>query len=75
VTGYLGGAVATHVRAGQGLSEILFFVVFGALLWGGLVLRMNGSAPFFLSKGTTRMSGAEEADMIEMFYLREVPYS
>lgn len=39
LTGYLGGAVATHVRAGQGLFEILFPVVFGALLWGGLLLR------------------------------------
>ena len=39
LTGYLGGAVATHVRAGHGLFEILFPVVFGALLWGGLVLR------------------------------------
>ena len=39
LTGYLGGAVATHVRAGQGAFEILFPVVFGILLWGGLVLR------------------------------------
>src|SRR5262245_20163910 len=39
LTGYLGGAVATHVRVGQGPFEILFPVVFGALLWGGLVLR------------------------------------
>src|SRR5262245_39557475 len=39
LTGYLGGAVATHVRAGQGAFEILFPVVIGALLWGGLVLR------------------------------------
>jgi len=39
LTGYLGGAVATHVRAGNGPFEILFPVVFGALLWGGLVLR------------------------------------
>jgi hypothetical protein len=39
LTGYLGGAVATHVHAGQGPFEILFPVVFGALLWGGLVLR------------------------------------
>jgi len=39
LTGYLGGAVATHVRAGHGPFEILFPVVFGALLWGGLVLR------------------------------------
>ena len=39
LTGYLGGAVATHVRAGQGPFEILFPVLFGALLWGGLLLR------------------------------------
>ena len=39
LTGYLGGAVATHVRAGQSAFEVLFPVLFGALLWGGLVLR------------------------------------
>jgi hypothetical protein len=39
LTGYLGGAVATHVRVEEGLFPILFPVVFGALLWGGLVLR------------------------------------
>ena len=38
LTGYLGGAVATHVRAGENVS-ILFPVLFGALVWGGLVLR------------------------------------
>jgi DoxX-like family len=39
LTGYVGGAVATHVRAGQGPCAILFPVVLGALLWKGLVLR------------------------------------
>jgi len=39
LTGYLGGAVATHVRVGEGLFPVLFPVVFGALLWGGLWLR------------------------------------
>jgi len=39
LTGYLGGAVATHVRAGQGWFEILFPVVLGVLLWTGLALR------------------------------------
>src|SRR5262245_29425222 len=39
LTGYLGGAVATHVRAGHGLFEVVFPVVFGSLLWGGLLLR------------------------------------
>jgi hypothetical protein len=39
LTGYLGGAVATHVRHEDSLFEILFPVIFGALLWGGLALR------------------------------------
>ena len=39
LTGYLGGAVATHVRVGGGLFPILFPVFFGILLWGGLYLR------------------------------------
>src|SRR5215831_19106830 len=32
LTGYLGGAIATHVRVGAGAFEILFPVIFGALL-------------------------------------------
>lgn len=39
LTGYLGGAVASHVRLGQGAFEISFPVLFGILLWAGLVLR------------------------------------
>jgi len=39
LTGYLEGAVATQVRAQQGLFGILFPVVLGILLWGGLTLR------------------------------------
>ena len=39
LTGYLGGAVATHVRVRAGLFPILFPVFFGVLLWGGLYLR------------------------------------
>jgi len=39
-TGYLGGAVATHVRMSAPLfSHILFPVYVAALLWGGLCLR------------------------------------
>ncbi|MEP6913590.1 MAG: DoxX family protein [bacterium] len=41
LTGYLGGAVATHVRVGEGPFPVLFPVVFGVLLWGGLWLRDN----------------------------------
>ena len=39
LTGYLGGAVATHVRVGGPLFNVIFPVVFGALGWGGLFLR------------------------------------
>ncbi len=39
LTGYLGGAVATHVRVGDSTFSILFPVIFGALVWGGLFLR------------------------------------
>jgi len=40
LTGYLGGAVVTHVRVGDPLfSHILFGVYVGVLLWLGLYLR------------------------------------
>ena len=40
LTGYLGGAVATHVRVGDPLfSSVLFPVYLGLLIWGGLYLR------------------------------------
>jgi hypothetical protein len=39
LTGYLGGAVATHVRASDGTFSIVFPVIIGALLWGGLYFR------------------------------------
>lgn len=39
LTGYLGGAVATHVRVGGPLFNVIFPVIFGAVIWGGLYLR------------------------------------
>jgi hypothetical protein len=39
LTGYLGGAVATHVRVGGPLFSIIFPVILGAMLWGGLYFR------------------------------------
>jgi hypothetical protein len=39
LTGYLGGAVASHLRAGAGPFPVLFPAIFGMLVWGGLVLR------------------------------------
>ena len=51
LTGYLGGAVATHVRAGEGLFPILFPVIFGVLLWGGLWLRDERLRAFIPLRG------------------------
>lgn len=40
LTGYLGGAVATHVRVENPLfTHVLFPTYLAALLWGGLMLR------------------------------------
>jgi hypothetical protein len=39
LTGYLGGATATHVRMGGPLFAIVFPSLVGALIWGGLFLR------------------------------------
>ncbi|HVT58514.1 MAG TPA: DoxX family protein [Thermoanaerobaculia bacterium] len=40
LTGYLGGAVATHVRVGDPLfSHVLSPTYVGLLIWGGLYLR------------------------------------
>ncbi|MGA9770731.1 MAG: DoxX family protein [Blastocatellia bacterium] len=39
LTGYLGGAIATHVRVGDAWFPILFPALVGVLVWGGLFLR------------------------------------
>lgn len=39
LTAFLGGAVATHVRGGSGMFEIVFAIGFCGLAWLGLVLR------------------------------------
>jgi DoxX-like family len=39
LTGYLGGAVASNVRAAQGLFNVIFPLIFCVLVWGGLWLR------------------------------------
>jgi hypothetical protein len=39
LTGYLGGAVASHVRVGDGPFPTLFPMFIAALVWGGLILR------------------------------------
>jgi hypothetical protein len=41
LTGFLGGAVATHVRVGAPLFPVAFSVAFGVLIWAGLFLRRS----------------------------------
>jgi hypothetical protein len=39
LTGYLGGAIATQLRAGAGWFPTIFPIIVAALLWTGLALR------------------------------------
>jgi hypothetical protein len=39
LTGYLGGAVAIHLRAGSSTFEMLFPVIFAGIAWLGIYLR------------------------------------
>jgi hypothetical protein len=39
LTGYLGGAVASNVRAGMPVFNIVFPVIMASFIWGGLWLR------------------------------------
>ena len=39
LTGYLGGAVATHVRVHDPVFDTIFPILFGALAWAGVWLR------------------------------------
>jgi hypothetical protein len=51
LTGYLGGAIAAHVRIDNPLfSHALFPVYVAALLWGGLLLRDERLRSFILPR-------------------------
>ncbi len=39
LTGYLGGAVAIHLRAGSTVFEMIFPILFGIVAWAGIYLR------------------------------------
>src|SRR5689334_24229128 len=58
LTGYLGGAIATHVRVGNPLfSHVLFPVYIAALVWAGLYLR-NRILREFVSAACARQQPA-----------------
>jgi hypothetical protein len=39
LTGWFGGAMGTHVRAGSPAFSIIFPILIGLMVWGGLFLR------------------------------------
>ncbi len=54
-TGYLGGAVATHLRLGDPLlTHVLFPTYVGAMLWTGLWLRDARVRAIFSGDGSVR---------------------
>ncbi len=53
LTGYLGGAVASHVRAGSGMFETIFPVLFVALVWAGPWLRDRRLRSLLIDKEIT----------------------
>ena len=56
LTGYLGGAVASHVRLGDPLfTHVLAPIYFAAMFWGGLVLR-DARLRAFLRSTMTELS-------------------
>ncbi len=52
LTGYLGGAVASNVRAGSGWFETIFPMLFAVMVWGGLCLRDRRLRSLLIDKET-----------------------
>ena len=50
LTGYLGGAAATHVVQRSGVFPTVFAIGFGVLVWAGLVLRKPRLVHWILSQ-------------------------
>jgi DoxX-like protein len=54
LTGYLGGAIATHVRVGSPLlTHVLFPIYLGVFIWGGLLLRDARLPRLLFARGKT----------------------
>lgn len=52
LTGYLGGAVVLQVRVAAPLFNMIFPLILGVLLWGGLFLRDTRLRALFSLKGS-----------------------
>ncbi|NMO15755.1 DoxX family protein [Pyxidicoccus fallax] len=71
LTGFLGGAVATHVRVDNPLfSHVLFPTYVAAFIWGGLLLR-DARLRVFLPFAKARSTPVESERGITTPHLRE----
>jgi len=62
LTGYLGGAIATHVRVGSPLlSHTLFPIYVALMVWGGLYLRETRLRELIPFRRQDRPTHAEES--------------
>jgi DoxX-like protein len=60
LTGYLGGAIATHVRVGSPLLGYTLFPTYvAALVWGGLYLRESRLRDLLPLRRHVLVSGTE----------------
>jgi hypothetical protein len=67
LTGYLGGAVATHVRVANPLfTHVLFPTYVGALLWIGLYLRDSRVRALLRRPRATAGTGTEFAERVRL---------
>lgn len=47
LTGFFGGAVAIQLRAGSPMFETVFPVIFGVIVWAGILLRESRISQIF----------------------------
>jgi hypothetical protein len=50
LTGYLGGAVSTQLRVANPTFETVFPILFGVLVWAGLILRSTRVGTFLFGR-------------------------
>ena len=63
LTGYLGGAIATHVRVQDAPFSHIFPILIGGLLWGGLALRRPELAAVIFGQPTAKKQRRTENDV------------
>ena len=65
LTGYLGGAVASNVRADTPIFNVVFPLIFATVIWGSLVLRDERLEGVLLKPNEHRnRSGTRQGDLL-----------